>query len=262
MLNEDRFFSLLVDFPRDGFDPVREYRQVWHAEIAALREMDLSHEGLPLSRKYTYWLERTIHDGALSVYAVLVQTYLEFASNLRADAATIIGSAIRSVFADAKEIWKDCVNGKPVEWPGQKIVQGSEEEYWDAMQILKNALEAEGAKHELALRVRMPFCKAPKTGAADTRKSPRPRSARTPKYTKIDSGLRDIAESRPKSQRWIFQQLDLRGIPIPTAHPFVGARGWERGFGLDPHAARAWLSKRWASLRLASLPPGPKRKLQ
>lgn len=85
---------------------------------------------------------------------------------------------------------------------------------------------------------------------------------RNQKYRVIDEALRELAESRPRSQKEVFQSLDGRHVVLPLAEPFMAARGWMAGFRQHPVAARAWLSKRWAELNLAALPRGPKKYLQ
>lgn len=81
---------------------------------------------------------------------------------------------------------------------------------------------------------------------------------RNPKYKLIDVALKEIAESRPRTQEEVFQSLEGRRVAFPQAEPFLSARGWTAGFSRAPAAARAWLSKRWAELALPPLPRGPK----
>ena len=83
-------------------------------------------------------------------------------------------------------------------------------------------------------------------------------TTRNQKYKAIDEALLAIAESRPRSQEEVIQALEGR-VAIPFADPFLAARGWLAGFRLNEANARAWLSKRWAGLNLATLPRGPKR---
>ena len=96
--------------------------------------------------------------------------------------------------------------------------------------------------------------------AQSPRESPKAKKPvrRNQKYKTIDQALQEIAESRPSTQEGVFQLLDGRHVVIPPAEPFVTARGWIAGFRRDKAAARAWLSKRWAELRLSPLPRGPK----
>lgn len=82
------------------------------------------------------------------------------------------------------------------------------------------------------------------------------------KYVAIDTALREIAQSRPNSQKEIFEALEKRRVPLPQAEPFLSSRGWVRGFSENKEAAGAWLSKRWAKLDLPPLPRGPKKSLQ
>jgi hypothetical protein len=81
---------------------------------------------------------------------------------------------------------------------------------------------------------------------------------RDPRYEKIEKALRQIAEARPKNHNEVFSLLDERGIPLPRAAPFVGAKGWLAAFHKDKHAARVWLSKAWSRLNLPSFSRGPK----
>jgi hypothetical protein len=90
------------------------------------------------------------------------------------------------------------------------------------------------------------------------RKANKP-AKRNQRYRAIDKALQMIAESRPSTQEEVFRVLDGRGVAIPPAEPFASARGWMSGFGRDEAAARAWLSKRWHKLTLASLTRGPKK---
>jgi hypothetical protein len=82
---------------------------------------------------------------------------------------------------------------------------------------------------------------------------------RNPRYKQIDAALKEISESRPRTQEEVFQSLDNRHVPLPPAEPFHSARGWMAGFRRDRSAARSWLSKRWSELNLTPLPRGPKR---
>jgi hypothetical protein len=77
-------------------------------------------------------------------------------------------------------------------------------------------------------------------------------------YTEIDKALRQIALAVPTSQEEVFKQLDSRKVKVPPAEPFHTAKGWGAGFKRDPSSARSWLSKRWKTLGLATLPRGPK----
>jgi hypothetical protein len=81
---------------------------------------------------------------------------------------------------------------------------------------------------------------------------------RNPRYKQIDAALKEISESRPRTQEEVFRSLDGRRVPPPPAEPFHSARAWMAGFGRDCSAARAWLSKRWSELNLMPLPRGPK----
>jgi hypothetical protein len=80
---------------------------------------------------------------------------------------------------------------------------------------------------------------------------------RNPKYASIDDNLRKIAQSHPSSHKAVFQLLEGRAR-IPNAEPFRSAQGWCAGFAKNPVAARAWLSKQWARLKLPPFPRGPK----
>jgi hypothetical protein len=82
---------------------------------------------------------------------------------------------------------------------------------------------------------------------------------RNQKYKAIDRALQEIAESRPRTQADVFKALEGR-VGYPPAEPFESARGWMAGFGRDPRAARAWLSKRWAELDLPAFARGPKKR--
>jgi hypothetical protein len=62
---------------------------------------------------------------------------------------------------------------------------------------------------------------------------------RSHKYQAIDEALKAIAESRPSTQKEVFEQLDGRRVGTPRAEPFLSARGWVRGLGQDEAAARA-----------------------
>ncbi|MEO8592277.1 MAG: hypothetical protein ABI759_03055 [Candidatus Solibacter sp.] len=73
----------------------------------------------------------------------------------------------------------------------------------------------------------------------------------------IDSALREIAKSLPKSHEEVFRQLDGR-VDVPFANPFRSAKGWHTGFKKNRPLARAWLSHRWAGLNLPPFPRGPK----
>jgi hypothetical protein len=84
-------------------------------------------------------------------------------------------------------------------------------------------------------------------------------SRRNQRYEAIDAALRQIAESRPRSQEEVFGSLQRRHVVTPLAQPFLAAGGWMAGFKRDKTASRAWLSKRWAELELRSLPRGPKK---
>lgn len=55
-------------------------------------------------------------------------------------------------------------------------------------------------------------------------------ASRNPRYKKIDLALKDIAQSRPATQREIFESLDARRVEFPPAEPFASARGWIAGF--------------------------------
>jgi hypothetical protein len=93
-----------------------------------------------------------------------------------------------------------------------------------------------------------------KTEKSKTKK----RRRRNKRYEAIDAALKQIAESRPRTQKEVFQSLEQRRVPFPPAHPFFSAGGWIEGFKRDPEAARAWLSKWWSELDLQPLPRGPK----
>jgi len=84
------------------------------------------------------------------------------------------------------------------------------------------------------------------------------RPRRNAKYNQIDAALKEISQSRPRTQEEVFQSLDGRHVPLPLAEPFASARGWMAGFNRDRSAARSWLSKIWSDLRLPPLPKGPK----
>jgi len=94
-------------------------------------------------------------------------------------------------------------------------------------------------------------------GRKGNRKAKKP-VRRNQKSQLIDEALQAIAESRPRTQIEVFQSLDRRGVTRPLAEPFSSARGWVAGFNRDEPVARAWRSKRWTELNLASLPRGPK----
>lgn len=81
---------------------------------------------------------------------------------------------------------------------------------------------------------------------------------RNPRYKQIDAALREISQSRPRTQEEVFQSLDGRRIPVPPAEPFLSGRGWMAGFARNGAAARAWLSKRWSELNLLPFQRGPK----
>jgi hypothetical protein len=99
---------------------------------------------------------------------------------------------------------------------------------------------------------------AHEAGPRKTRKAKNP-ERRNQKYRVIDEVLKELAESRPSTQEEVFQSLEARHVVVPPAEPFMAARGWLAGFRQHPGAARAWLSKRWAELNLATLPRGPKK---
>jgi hypothetical protein len=80
---------------------------------------------------------------------------------------------------------------------------------------------------------------------------------RHPMYEAIDAALREAAKSLPKNHEDVFRALDGRAA-TPNAKPFKPAGGWYKGFLKDPAAARAWLSKNWARLRLKAFIRGPK----
>jgi hypothetical protein len=84
---------------------------------------------------------------------------------------------------------------------------------------------------------------------------------RNQKYKAIDQALQKIAESHPRTQEAVFSALEGR-VGYPPAEPFESARGWMAGFGRDPRAARAWLSKRWGKLDLPAFARGPKKRKQ
>lgn len=97
--------------------------------------------------------------------------------------------------------------------------------------------------------------------ARSPRKQGRPTKVsarRNQRYSAIDVALRQIGESRPRTQEEVFQSLQGRRVVLPLAEPFLTAHGWMAGFRRDQASARAWLSKRWAELDLLPLPRGPK----
>jgi hypothetical protein len=81
----------------------------------------------------------------------------------------------------------------------------------------------------------------------------------SPTNEKIDSALRLIARSQPRTQEEVFQALDGRA-PVPNTEPFTTAGGWFEGYKASHSKARTWLSKRWGKLHLPPLPRGPKPK--
>jgi hypothetical protein len=88
------------------------------------------------------------------------------------------------------------------------------------------------------------------------------RVRRNPRYTAIDAALREIADSRPSTHEEVFEFLDVRRVPIPSAQPFLTSRGWVAGFRAKPAAAHSWISKRWKELSLPAMPRGPKKKTE
>jgi hypothetical protein len=82
---------------------------------------------------------------------------------------------------------------------------------------------------------------------------------RNSKYLAIDEALRLISEARPKKHAEVFKLLDEREVPIASRKPFKVAGGWQKGYQLDPHGARAWLSTTWRQLGLPAFPRGPKK---
>jgi hypothetical protein len=95
-------------------------------------------------------------------------------------------------------------------------------------------------------------------GPQERRKANRP-VRRNEKYEAIDSALREIAASRPKSHQEVFRLLDDRKVPLPKRMPFKAAGGWLKGFRQDRHAASAWLSQAWGRLGLSPFARGPKK---
>jgi len=79
------------------------------------------------------------------------------------------------------------------------------------------------------------------------------------KYKQIDSVLKKIADARPKDHHEVFQSLDSRNIRVADSEPFRSAGSWLAGVKKDPPTARAWLSKRWSTLRLPAFSRGPKK---
>jgi hypothetical protein len=118
-----------------------------------------------------------------------------------------------------------------------------------------------------ALGVSAPPAAAEQNAGTTAHEAPEPRGSRkakkpvrrNQKYIVIDKALQELAESRPRTQEEVFQSLEGRHVVLPPAEPFMAARGWMAGFRQHPEAARAWLSKRWAELNLATLPRGPKK---
>jgi hypothetical protein len=95
--------------------------------------------------------------------------------------------------------------------------------------------------------------------APDPRRRQAAKSVRRNKtYETIDSELREIAKSVPKSHEEVFSALEGRAKP-PDAEPFKSAGGWLKGFKKDAPAARSWLSRNWARLGLPPFPRGPKK---
>lgn len=127
----------------------------------------------------------------------------------------------------------------------------------DATALSKILNPASAVENRTAATVQIP--PASDSKEADRRK-PRGKepTRRNPRYKQIDAALRNISESRPRTQEEVFQLLDGRHVPPPPAEPFHSARGWMAGFRRDRSAARAWLSKRWSELKLTPLPRGPK----
>jgi hypothetical protein len=80
------------------------------------------------------------------------------------------------------------------------------------------------------------------------------------KQEAIDTALREISKSLPKSHEEVFQSLEGRTKSgYPDREPFRTAGGWWKGFRKDPPAARAWLSKNWTQLDLPPFARGPKK---
>jgi len=100
----------------------------------------------------------------------------------------------------------------------------------------------------------------PEPGVSPPAQAKKP-GRRNQKYKAIDEALQKIAESRPRTQEAVFSALEGR-VGYPPAEPFESARGWMAGFGRDPRAARAWLSKRWGELDLPAFARGPKKRKQ
>jgi hypothetical protein len=108
-------------------------------------------------------------------------------------------------------------------------------------------------------RIQIPRASSRQEGEQpDKSRSGKHPTRRNPRYKQIDAALKEISESRPRTQEEVFQLLDGRHVPLPPAEPFLSARGWNAGFSRNRAAARAWLSKRWAELNLLPLPRGPK----
>lgn len=94
-------------------------------------------------------------------------------------------------------------------------------------------------------------------GLVEMRK-PKHSGKRSVRYETIDTALKQIADSRPRTQEEIFEQLQTRQVRHPPVEPFLAAGGWMAGFKGNEIAARSWLSKRWSNLSLPPLPRGPK----
>jgi len=139
-----------------------------------------------------------------------------------------------------------------------------------ATQALKNDIRADqrrlqtsptgGADLCQVVQEAAPILRTPELPKLQSRTNENPSvKRRHQRYILIDRALREIGESRPRTQEEVFQSLDRRSVPIPMAEPFMAAHGWNSGYRLCPAAARAWLSKRWAELKLPLLPRGPKK---
>jgi hypothetical protein len=122
----------------------------------------------------------------------------------------------------------------------------------------------EAVLDKASVRRGLAFAGAPKPHKLEANPSAKPRRAKIPprrntKYERIDSALREISDARPNNHEEVFRSLNDRKVPIPNRNPFTSTRGWLSGFQRDRHAARAWLSQRWAALKLPAFARGPKK---
>ena len=106
----------------------------------------------------------------------------------------------------------------------------------------------------MLMEERIPYWEA--EAARPPAKVPKP-VRRNAGYAAIDSVVREIAQSKPKTHEEVFNLLDGR-VAHPSAEPFKSARGWHAGFKKDPARARTWLSKSWSRLKLPAFSRGPK----